>query len=244
MKMTEIGGNMATLFFLVLLIYIVVMICFNLYLIIKIIYFIRVKKYRFVNRPDVNKSLLFVPILVPIKRLTKIYEKMPDFYSEKVVLKKYLNTLKLYKWFVYMGIPILLLQIMLMLVDETEKKFIDYVQSFYTSFMVIMFFAYMFSFFGVYSYLKFKGFYFVVIKKYKFLEILGVDKYFLFGPLVAPLKRLREIYKTMSDDDSEKPVLEQYLKVLKFHRRVLIIGTPIFCLIVAVGVLLGVVGVI
>lgn len=48
----------------------------------------------------------------------------------------------------------------------------------------------------------------------------------------------------MSDDDSEKPVLEQYLKVLKFHRRVLIIGTPIFCLIVAVGVLLGVVGVI
>lgn len=242
--MTEIGGNMATLFFLVLLIYIVVMICFNLYLIIKVIYFIRVKKYRFVNRPDVNKSLLFVPILVPIKRLTKIYEKMPDFYSEKVVLKKYLNTLKLYKWFVYMGIPILLLQIMLMLVDETEKKFIDYVQSFYTSFMVIMSFAYMFSSFGVYSYLKFKGFYFVVIKKYKFLEILGVDKYFLFGPLVAPLKRLREIYKTMSDDDSEKPVLEQYLKVLKFHRRVLIIGTPIFCLIVAVGVLLGVVGVI
>lgn len=242
--MTEIGGNMATLFFLVLLIYIVVMICFNLYLIIKVIYFIRVKKYRFVNRPDVNKSLLFVPIFVPIKRLTKIYEKMPDFYSEKVVLKKYLNTLKLYKWFVYMGIPILLLQIMLMLVDETEKKFIDYVQSFYTSFMVIMSFAYMFSSFGVYSYLKFKGFYFVVIKKYKFLEILGVDKYFLFGPLVAPLKRLREIYKTMSDDDSEKPVLEQYLKVLKFHRRVLIIGTPIFCLIVAVGVLLGVVGVI
>ena len=122
MKMTEIGGNMATLFFLVLLIYIVVMICFNLYLIIKVIYFIRVKKYRFVNRPDVNKSLLFVPIFVPIKRLTKIYEKMPDFYSEKVVLKKYLNTLKLYKWFVYMGIPILLLQIMLMLVDETEKN--------------------------------------------------------------------------------------------------------------------------
>lgn len=120
--MTEIGGNMATLFFLVLLIYIVVMICFNLYLIIKVIYFIRVKKYRFVNRPDVNKSLLFVPIFVPIKRLTKIYEKMPDFYSEKVVLKKYLNTLKLYKWFVYMGIPILLLQIMLMLVDETEKN--------------------------------------------------------------------------------------------------------------------------
>ena len=42
--MTEIGGNMATLFFLVLLIYIVVMICFNLYLIIKVIYFRRVKK--------------------------------------------------------------------------------------------------------------------------------------------------------------------------------------------------------